>query len=83
MSEVGGRRQRRGEILHGEQARQDRRAAPARRVGKRVKMRPRWLFVLVSIGMVLLGLVIVVKTADNLVDILRPASAVSRRADGW
>lgn len=46
-------------------------------------MRPRWLFVLVSIGMVLLGLVIVVKTADNLVDILRPASAVSRRADGW
>ena len=41
----------------------------------------RWLFVVFLIGMMLLGLVLVVKNVDGLVDRLRPPSG-SRRADG-
>jgi len=43
--------------------------------------KPRWLFVLVSIGMALLGLVLVVVVVRDLVDIVHPPSS-SRRADG-
>jgi hypothetical protein len=60
--------------------RRDGRAAAARGSGVDTT-KPRWLFVVVSIGMVLLGLVVVVAAVRDLQDILRPPSS-SRRADG-
>jgi Protein of unknown function (DUF3592)/WD domain, G-beta repeat len=60
--------------------RRGRRVAPARGWGA-VTTKPRWLVVLVSIGMVLLGLVLVVVAVRDLVDLLHPPSS-SRRADG-
>jgi Protein of unknown function (DUF3592) len=60
--------------------RRDGRAAAARGSGA-VTTKPRWLFVLASIAMVLLGLVVVVAAVRDLVDLVRPPSS-SRRADG-
>jgi uncharacterized protein DUF3592 len=60
--------------------RRDGRAAAARG-SEADTTKPRWLVVLVSIGMVLLGLVVVVATGRDLQDNLRPPSS-SRRADG-
>jgi hypothetical protein len=59
--------------------RRDGRAGAARGSGVDTT-KPRWLFV-VSIGMVLVGLVVVVAAVRDLQDILRPPSS-SRRADG-
>jgi len=48
----------------------------------RTARRPRWLLLLASIGLLLLGVGIVAAGVHNLVDNLRPLSAASRRADG-
>jgi cytochrome c biogenesis factor len=44
--------------------------------------KPRWGLLVVSIGVLLLGVGVVVAAVHDLVDNLRPPSAVSRRADG-
>jgi multisubunit Na+/H+ antiporter MnhB subunit len=48
----------------------------------RTARRPRWLLLVASIGMLLLGVGIVAAGVHGLVDNLRPVSAASRRADG-
>jgi Protein of unknown function (DUF3592) len=48
----------------------------------RTARRPRWLLLLASIGMLLLGVGVVAAGVDELVFNLRPSSAASRRADG-
>jgi hypothetical protein len=45
-------------------------------------MRPRWLLLVVSIAVLLLGVGLVVVGVHDLMDNLRPPSAASRRADG-
>jgi hypothetical protein len=45
-------------------------------------MQPRWLLLVASIGVLLLGVGFVVAGAHDLVDNLRPVSAASRRAEG-
>jgi Protein of unknown function (DUF3592) len=48
----------------------------------RTTMKPRWLPLVASIGVLLLGVGLVAAGAQELVDNLRPPSAASRRADG-